>query len=96
MHRRFSWRVFAAFGVTLSFAAMMLTGAVLFVAPRSWTARLIDGQVPGLERVDWRSAHIAFAAVFVLIAAAVAPWPPVARPTDRHDVFKRTFREDSR
>ena len=82
--------------MTLSFAAMMLTGAVLFVAPRGRTARLIDGQVPGPERFDSQSSHVAFAAVFVLIAAAVAPWPPVARPTDRHDVFKRTFREDSR
>lgn len=62
-------RALAVFGVSFSFLVMMISGLVLFVAPRGRTALEIDWQLLGLARDGWEGLHLATAFLFIAFVA---------------------------
>ncbi len=131
----FVLRRFASFLAALTFAVMLVSGVVVFLAPSGRIARTADWTLLGQGRVAWVTMHATFAVLFVvaaavhlalnwhaftgyltdrvhhrmrwtrelaaslaltalLVASAVADWPPAAQIKDANDFFRRTFWAD--
>lgn len=58
-------RALSVFGVTFSFLAMLVSGGVLYFAPKGKISNAIDWQVMGLDRQGWDDVHIVLASLFV-------------------------------
>ena len=65
--RPFNGLVLAAIAMTAIFVIMIVSGLVLYVAPSGRIARTVDWRALGLDRPGWEAAHIAFAAMFVIV-----------------------------
>ncbi len=63
-YARFSGRVLAVFGVSFSFLMMLLSGGILYFAPRGRVAQQIDWELLFLGREGWEGLHIATSLVF--------------------------------
>lgn len=63
-HARFSGRALAVFGVSFSFLVMLVSGGLLYVAPKGRVAQQIDWQLLGLGRDGWEAIHIATSLLF--------------------------------
>ncbi|MCB4458388.1 DUF4405 domain-containing protein [Leisingera sp. McT4-56] len=63
--RGLTTRALAVFGVTFSFAAILLSGSILFLAPMGRAAQAADWDVLGLARQGWSDLHIVLAALFI-------------------------------
>ena len=61
---RFSGRALAVFGVSFSFLVMLLSGLLLYVAPKGRLAQQIDWHLLGLGRDGWEGLHIATSLLF--------------------------------
>ena len=64
--KRFHWRSFISFALTLSFCVMVTAGIVLYLAPPGGVARRTGWQLWGLGKDAWMAQHISSCAVFVL------------------------------
>lgn len=62
----FNGRAFTALLLLFSFIVLFVTGVVLYIVPRTRTARAIDWTLMLLDKADWSLLHIAFGVVFVL------------------------------
>ncbi|UWQ35657.1 DUF4405 domain-containing protein (plasmid) [Leisingera sp. M527] len=58
-------RALAVFGVTFSFAAILLSGSILFFAPKGKISKEMDWDALGLGRQDWSDLHIVLAVLFI-------------------------------
>ncbi len=58
-------RAISVFGVTFSFLAMLVSGALLYFAPKGKISNAIDWQVMGVDRQGWDDIHIVLASLFV-------------------------------
>ncbi len=65
---RFHTKAFTALFLAITFVALVLSGVVLYVAPRCRVADQIGWTVMGLEKDQWESVHINSALFFVLAA----------------------------
>ncbi|MDV7143161.1 DUF4405 domain-containing protein [Tropicimonas sp. TH_r6] len=63
-HARFSGRALAVFGVSTSSLMMLISGVILYVAPRGRVAQQIDWELLFLGREGWEGLHIAASLVF--------------------------------
>ncbi len=79
MTTRFQSRVFAVYGVTFSFAVMMVSGLMLLVAPQGRLAKAIDWTLLGLGRNGWEAVHNATSFAFIGLALwhLLVHWPVV-------------------
>ncbi|SFC55798.1 DUF4405 domain-containing protein [Tropicimonas isoalkanivorans] len=68
-HAPLSGRAFAAFGVSLTFVLMLVSGIMLYVAPNGRMAYEVGWTLLGLGRPGWEAVHIATAVVFVAVVA---------------------------
>ncbi|MDU8926488.1 DUF4405 domain-containing protein [Alisedimentitalea sp. MJ-SS2] len=64
----FSKRALAAFGVTLGFLTMLVSGVVLTIGPSGRIARETSWQFIGLDRGTWEAIHLGAALWFSLAA----------------------------
>lgn len=67
--RRFSWRAFVSVTTALSFAAMSITGIVLFVTPPGRIAHWTGWTMLALTKDEWAGLHIWFSLLFMVVAA---------------------------
>ncbi len=67
--RRFNWRGFASLATGFAFLIMIVSGVVLYVAPRGRVANWTDWTVMGLGKEEWSDLHMAAG---ILLVAAVA------------------------
>jgi len=74
---RFHIKAFTSLFLTITFVALSLSGAALYVAPRCRVAEQIGWTVATLAKGQWESMHINAAVFFVLAAAVhlVLNWP---------------------
>ena len=68
-HARFHWRGFVTLFVTLSFALLAVSGAVLYVAPPGRVAHWSRWTLVLLDKSAWQSVHTVFAFLFVVAGA---------------------------
>ena len=61
-------RRFASFLVAWSFAVLLISGIVLFVAPSGRVARDVAWHLAGLDKENWGGLHLIFAILFVVFA----------------------------
>lgn len=61
----FQWRALVTMTVTLSFAVMVASGVVLFLAPPGRVANWTNWTMGGLLKSEWTNLHINFAAIFL-------------------------------
>ncbi len=66
----FCWRAVVSTFMAACFAAMALSGALLFVAPRG---RAADWLVLGLDKHDWQGLHLAFG-LLLMVAGIFHIW----------------------
>ncbi len=64
--RPFMWKAFVSFAVTLAFAAIAVSGTVLYVAPAGRVAIWSGWRLGALERAEWQAVHTIFALLFVV------------------------------
>ena len=67
--RRFNWRGFASLATGFSFLIMMVSGIVLYVAPRGRVANWTDWTVLGMGKEAWSDLHMAAAVLFLAVVA---------------------------
>ncbi|EDZ44645.1 hypothetical protein RBY4I_84, partial [Rhodobacterales bacterium Y4I] len=58
---RLTARALAVFGVTFSFAAILLSGGLLLFAPKGRISSATGWQALGLDRQGWSDLHIVLA-----------------------------------
>lgn len=63
---RFRWRAFTSLVIAACFLALILSGAVLFLAPPGRVANWTQWEILGLTKHGWGDLHIAFGALFVV------------------------------
>ncbi|UWQ27168.1 DUF4405 domain-containing protein (plasmid) [Leisingera aquaemixtae] len=61
---RLTGRALAVFGVTFSFAAILLSGGILLFAPKGRISSTTGWEALGLDRQGWGDLHIVLAALF--------------------------------
>ncbi len=67
-HRKFSWKAFVTFYVTLSFVVLGLSGIILYVAPPGRVANWSVWQLGALTKAQWQAMHTVFSFVFLFAA----------------------------
>jgi hypothetical protein len=67
--RRFSWKPFTSFIVTLAFVVIALSGAVLYVAPSGRVANWSHWTLAAADKAAWQALHTVFATMFLIAAA---------------------------
>ena len=68
MRKRFSWKPFTSFLILCASLVILLTGAVLYVAPAGRIANWTHWRLGPLDKEQWQAVHTAFALVFVVAA----------------------------
>lgn len=63
--RNFDYRGLITYLVVLSFLVMLISGAVMFLAPSGRVAKDIDWALLGIGRAEWQTLHLSFAVVFI-------------------------------
>lgn len=69
MRKRFSWKPFTSFLVLCASLVILLTGAVLYVAPAGRIANWTHWMLGPLDKEQWQALHTVFALLFVIAAA---------------------------
>ncbi len=64
---RFNWRGFASLGSGFAFLVMVVSGVVLYVAPRGRVANWTEWSVLGLDKEQWSDLHMAAAVLFLAV-----------------------------
>lgn len=67
--RRFSWKPFTSFIVTMAFVVIAFSGAVLFVAPPGRVANWSHWTLVAADKAAWQALHTIFSTVFLVAAA---------------------------
>lgn len=67
--KRFSWRGWTTFLVTISFIVDTLSGIILYIAPPGRIANWTNWKVWGLSRTEWGAIHTVFGYVLLFIVA---------------------------
>lgn len=62
--KKFSWRRYISIGLALSFILILLSGVVLYIAPKGSIARWTQWGFLGLERAQWETQHTIFSYLF--------------------------------
>ena len=62
----FSGRGFVSVCTTLAFAALVMTGTILFITPPGRIANWTGWRILGLTKDQWSALHICFAAAFLI------------------------------
>ena len=75
----FQWRVWVSVLVLLSFAVLMVSGLVLYIAPPGRVANWTDWALGGLRKSEWINLHTAFALLFVIVGLihVILNWRPL-------------------
>ena len=68
MSKRFQSRVYAVYGVAITFAVMTVSGLMLLLAPQGRLAKSIDWHLFGLGRDGWEAVHNATSFAFIGLA----------------------------
>lgn len=63
---KFRSRAVTSLLMLFGFLVLVVSGVVLYAAPRGRTARDIDWQVLFLEKAEWSNLHLVFGAVFII------------------------------
>lgn len=73
----FIWKTFVSFLVLLSFAALALTGLVLYIAPAGRIANWSEWTFGALQKAQWQAIHTMLAAVFLAAGVfhLILNWP---------------------
>lgn len=66
---RFHWQGFASLVLFGLFAAMAVSGAVLYLSPRGRTANWTNWRIWGLGKEEWATLHICVTTVFLIFGA---------------------------
>jgi len=67
--RGFNWRGFASLASGFAFVTMIVSGVVLYIAPRGRVANWTDWTVLGLSKEEWSSLHMAAGILFLAVIA---------------------------
>lgn len=65
--KKFSWRGWTTFVVTISFILDTLSGIILYIAPAGRIANWTDWRVWGLDKETWGAVHTIFGYVLLII-----------------------------
>lgn len=68
MRKRFSWKPFTSFLILCASLVILLTGAVLYVAPAGRIANWTHWMLGPLDKEQWQALHTVFALLFVVAA----------------------------
>jgi len=63
--KKFSWRRYISLGLALTFAMILVSGLVLYIAPKGSVARWTNWLFLGLDRAQWETQHTIFSYLFV-------------------------------
>ena len=61
-------RSLTTFLIVLSFATMMVSGVVIYIAPQCWLAQQTGWTVAGVSKDQWVGLHMSFAVLFIVAA----------------------------
>ena len=65
--KKFSWRGWTTFVVTISFIADTISGIILYIAPPGRVAHWTNWTVWGLDKEEWGAIHTIFGYVLIII-----------------------------
>ncbi len=68
MKNKFSWRAFISFGLTYSFVFILISGAMLYLAPPGRYAHWVNWSILGFQKEEWQSIHTVFSFAFVILS----------------------------
>lgn len=77
--KAFQWRSLASFILSITFIVLLVTGIVLYIAPRGRTANWTNWMFGGLDKEQWAAVHINLSLLFVLFGVVhiVLNWRPL-------------------
>jgi hypothetical protein len=64
---RFQWRALTTSLVAISFFVLLVSGAILFLAPPGRVANWTNWAILGLRKSQWTGLHLWFSAVFLVV-----------------------------
>ena len=67
--KKFSWRGWTTFFVTISFIVDTLSGIILYIAPPGRIANWTNWKVWGMSKGEWEAIHTIFGYVLLIIVA---------------------------
>ena len=65
--KKFSWRGWTTFVVTISFIVDIISGVVLYIAPPGRIAHWTNWTVWGFDKEEWGAIHTIFGYVLLII-----------------------------
>jgi hypothetical protein len=68
MKKKFSWRIFISLGLFIALFMMLVSGAILYIAPPGRVANWTDWRLIGLTRAGWRNQHLIFGFAFGVLS----------------------------
>lgn len=68
-NKKFSWRGWTTFFVTISFIVDTLSGIILYIAPPGRVANWTNWKVWGMSKGEWEAIHTIFGYVLLIIVA---------------------------
>ena len=68
-NKKFSWRGWTTFFVTISFIVDTLSGIILYIAPHGRIANWTNWKIWGLSKGEWGAVHTIFGYVLLIIVA---------------------------
>lgn len=68
MRNRFSWRAFISFGLTYSFAILLVTGVILYIAPPGRYANWVNWKIARFSKEEWQALHTVFSLTFAVLS----------------------------
>lgn len=66
--KKFIFKSFISFLMFYTFIVLAITGIVLYIDPSSSYAYWVDWRLLGLSKGDWKSLHIVFSTLFLILA----------------------------
>jgi len=66
--KRFKFRGFISFTLTLSFILISVTGLVLYIVPPGRVAHWIQWRLWGMTKDQWAAVHTLFSFIFIVVA----------------------------
>ena len=66
---KFKWRSFTSLYITISFLVMIVSGAILYIAPPGRIVHWTHISILGFEKHQWQALHIIFTFLFVIASA---------------------------
>jgi hypothetical protein len=92
----FRWRAFTTLLVATGFAALLVSGGVLFLSPPGRIANWTQWEILGLTKRAWSDVHIAFSALFLVVGVVhlAFNWRPLLQHLGARWSSRRVFRPE--